>query len=271
MKTLEGYTICYDGVCPMCNLYTRTFVRSGMLDAQGRETYQQLPEPLARHIDRERAVNEIALVNRQTGEVRYGIDSLFAVIGHSFPFLQPLFRQHAFHWLMTRAYRFISYNRRVIVPSALAGEDGDQPAFHRTYRIAYLLVSWLITAWILSGYTELLEPLLPGSRFYREFLICGGQVIWQGCLIRAVRRERSWDYLGNMMTVSLAGGLALLPGLLLGSWLQAPYLFAAYFVLVAGCMFLEHGRRMRLLGLGWGMTISWVLYRILLLILILFI
>ena len=269
MKTLKGYTICYDGVCPMCSLYTGVFVRSGMLDEEGRVTYQQLPGDLARHIDRQRAVNEIALVDRQTGEVKYGIDSLFAIIGHSYPALARLFRYRAFHWLMDKAYRFVSYNRRVIVPSSLDGKPEDQPAFRRTYRLAYLLVSWLITAWILTGYSRILEPLLPASRFYREFLICGGQLLWQGLIIAQVQRGRTWDYLGNMMTVSFAGGLALLPGLLAARWLEAPGLFAGYFLLVAGCMFLEHIRRMRLLGLGWTMSLTWVLYRVIILTLIL--
>ena len=117
MKTLKDHTIFYDAVCPMCNAYTNAFVRSGMLDREGRGTYQQLPAAYAGKIDLQRAVNEIALINRQTGEVHYGIDSMFLVIGHSFPFLQPFFRNRLCAWLANKIYRFISYNRRVIMRS----------------------------------------------------------------------------------------------------------------------------------------------------------
>jgi hypothetical protein len=37
----------------------------------------------------------------------------------------------------------------------------------------------------------------------------------------------------------------------------------------AGLMFLEHIRRTKLLGLGWVLTVTWVTYRIILLVLIL--
>ncbi|WP_432328601.1 hypothetical protein ACRQ5D_07165 [Mucilaginibacter sp. P25] len=38
---------------------------------------------------------------------------------------------------------------------------------------------------------------------------------------------------------------------------------------VAGLMLLEHIRRTKLLGLGWVLTVTWVTYRIVLLLLIL--
>jgi hypothetical protein len=88
MKTLAGYTILYDAECPMCNLYSKAFVKTGMLDNSGRVPYQQMPANVCPYVDRQRAVNEIALVNSQTGEVNYGIRSLFKVIGNSFPVLE---------------------------------------------------------------------------------------------------------------------------------------------------------------------------------------
>jgi hypothetical protein len=48
-----------------------------------------------------------------------------------------------------------------------------------------------------------------------------------------------------------------------------PLVYTLYFMAVAGLMFLEHIRRTKLLGLGWVLTITWVTYRIVLLLLIL--
>ena len=88
MKTLKDHTILYDEVCPLCNAYTGAFVRTGLLDPDGRAPYQQLPATTT--IDRTRAADEIALVNKRTGEVHYGIQSLFLIIGHAFAWEKKL-------------------------------------------------------------------------------------------------------------------------------------------------------------------------------------
>ena len=63
MKTLKDHVILYDAECPMCKVYTHAFTTSGMLDKTGRAPYQQIPESACPVVDRQRAVNEIALVN----------------------------------------------------------------------------------------------------------------------------------------------------------------------------------------------------------------
>lgn len=266
MKTLKNHTILYDEVCPMCNLYTKAFVQSGMLDKEGRLPYHELPENYC--IDRSRAVDEIALVNRETGAVHYGVDSLMMIIGTSLPFLKPLFRNRVFVWLIRRFYRFISFNRRVIMPPANA-QPGTDPSFHKGYRIAYIVFAWLVTAFILHHYSRLMVGLVPAGGFYRELLVCGGQLIWQGVVISQTNPGRAWNYLGTMMTVSLAGALALLPALLAGHFTGAhPYIFTGWFLVVAGLMLLEHIRRVNILKLNKGLSVSWVLYRVSLLFII---
>lgn len=271
MKTLKDHTIFYDAACPMCNLYTKAFVKSGMLDENGRGTYQCLPEHLEPLIDREKAVNEIALVNKKNGQVFYGIDSMFLVIGNSLPELRPLFRWKPFHWFAARVYKFISYNRRQIIP-AQHDAVGEAPAFNIKYRSFYLVFTWLVTAFVLNRYSIFLQPLLGQSGFYREFLICGGQMVWQGVLIRLISPQQTWNYLGNMMTVSFAGALLLIPLILAAPFMNIPaYCYAGYFFVVAGCMLLEHVRRMKLLGISWKMSATWILYRVLILLIILYV
>jgi hypothetical protein len=262
MKTLAGYTILYDAECPMCNLYSKAFVKTGMLDNSGRVPYQQMPANVCPYVDRQRAVNEIALVNSQTGEVNYGIRSLFKVIGNSFPVFSPLFGFKPFVWLMSKVYAFISYNRKVIIP-AKASPDSIQPTFSLFWRLAYLLFTWLMVGFILTRYAHCLTGMVPVGNAYREYLICGGQVIFQGMATIALSKPKKWDYLGNMMTISFAGALLLLPMLLLNRLLPIPAIInTAYFLGVAGLMLLEHIRRTKLLELGWALTISWVMYRI---------
>ena len=66
--------------------------KSGMLDECGRTPFRTLDPKIEKFIDRKRACNEIALVNKENGFVLYGTESLFAIIGNSFPLFKGLFR-----------------------------------------------------------------------------------------------------------------------------------------------------------------------------------
>jgi len=268
MDTLKNYLILYDAGCPMCSIYTKAFVNTGLLEQNGRASYQETPEAACPLVDRQRAVNEIALVNQTTGEVTYGVQSLFKVFGVAVPFLQPLFGFKPFVWLASKAYAFISYNRRVIIPAA-SEQYAYQPTFKLKYRVAYLLFTWALTACILTKYVHLMYGLLPVGTGYREYLICGGQIFFQGAVVTIIAPTKKWAYLGNMMTISFAGALLLLPGLLIAALVNlSPLFYVCYFMGVAGLMFLEHIRRTKLLQLGWFLTISWACYRLLVLLLI---
>jgi hypothetical protein len=267
MKALKNHIILYDADCPMCTLYTKAFTKTGMLDVNGRAPYQEMAT--CPYVDMRRAVNEIALVNTETGEVNYGIKSLFKVIGNSAPVFKPLFAFAPFVWLMSKVYAFISYNRRVIIPADTMEHD-LQPTFKLRYRVAYLLFTWLVVGLVLTQYADLLTPFVPLGNHYREYAICGGQIIFQGIIVSFLAPVKRWNYLGNMMTISLVGALALVPIEVVSDLVHLwPIVYPAYFMLVAGLMLLEHIRRSKLLHIGWLMSITWVVYRIIILAIIL--
>jgi len=271
MRTLKNHIILFDAECPMCKLYTQAFVKTQMLDANGRASYQQIPEVACPYIDRQRAANEIALLNTETGEVNYGITSLFKVLGHAFPVFKPLFAFVPFQWFMSKVYAFISYNRRVIVPANQQQEKvAYQPQFQLHYRLVYLAFTWIFTGFILSNYGQMLNAYIPGASWSREYLICGGQIFFQGAVVFFLNREKLWQYLGNMMTISFAGALLLTPLLVLHHFFSIPAIISViYFLAVAGLMLLEHIRRLKLIEANHFLSISWVTYRILILLLIL--
>ncbi|RYY90014.1 MAG: DUF393 domain-containing protein [Chitinophagaceae bacterium] len=262
MKTLKEHIILYDAVCPLCRLYTGAFVKGRFLDEQGRAPYQELRADSCPGLDRARAVNEIALVDRRSGTITYGVDSLFKILSHRWPALRPLFRCGPFAWLVQKLYSLVSYNRRVIMPAAGEGA-GTPPSFHRGWRAAWMATCWLLTSIILQNYSARLEGVIPGGAPWREWAVCGGQLLWQGALACVVARTKTWEYLGTMMTVSLAGaiGLALLAALqdILG--LADPVIAAGCFCTVAGLILAEHQRRCRILELPGTMTAGWILYR----------
>lgn len=314
MKTLEKYTMVYDADCPLCMAYTNAFVSSKMLDKEGRIPYQQVGGEFVPGMDAERAKNEIALVNRENGQVTYGLESLLTVLEYRNRWIGKIARLQPLNFLIQKFYNFISYNRKVIIPAPLCGSGGvaisdtahsrsggvavrdptqprslagiesHQPRFDCTptfklkYRLAYIVVMWLLTSLTLVAYSKLLGDLIPATNFFREFLICGGQVVFQACVVgilipthARLDGKKLMDYLGNMMTVSIYGALLLLPALLLGTIFPAipEAVFLAYFMLVVGVMLYEHERRMKLLELGWWPSVSWILYRLIALAIIL--
>ena len=258
MKTLENHVILYDAECPMCGLYSKAFVRMGMLSIEGRQTYQHMPKEICPLVDQQRAVNEIALVDTETGEVSYGIKSLFKVIGHAIPVFNPLFSFDPFIWIMTRVYAFISYNRRVIIPANDLKSHTMKPTFSLKFRLAYLVFTWLVSGLIFTGYIQLISPLGSIDFGLRGYFVIGLQMLVQGVLLGFFSPAKLWDYLGNMMTISLAGALLLLPILLLKSITYISVNVAIFYIVLVGSLMLcEHIRRSRMLELTGVLTISW--------------
>jgi hypothetical protein len=63
------------------------------------------------------------------------------------------------------------------------------------------------------------------------------------------------------MTISFAGALLLLPMLAIAPLLHpSPAISAGYALGIAGIILMEHIRRSKLLSLGRGLTITWILY-----------
>lgn len=269
MKLLKDHVLLFDAQCPLCTTYSNAFVKAGMLGAKGREAYQAASPETCMYIDKDKARNEIALVDKTNGTVYYGIDSIFKLLSNRYPFLDTLFQFPLFHWSMKKVYAFISYNRKVILPSRNA-EDTCIPDLHINYRIGYLLFTWILSSLILTNYATYLRGVIPASNFYREFVICGGQIIFQALVIQLFVKKKLWDYLGNMMTVSFAASLVLF--LIMGAGklfsFTNPIAYTIIFLTIAGCMLFEHIRRMKRLGLNLLPSFTWLLYRIIVLIML---
>src|SRR5690349_11524773 len=116
---------------------------------------------------------------------------------------------------------------------------------HLTYRLIYIFLVWLTTSLFLNLYSAFLVTLVPRSNFYREFLICGGQIAFQSVTILIIGKEKLSSYLINMMSVSLIGTILLVPALIAGTLglITAPYFFLGYFLIIVGIMLLIHWRR----------------------------
>ncbi len=117
MKTLANHLLLFDAECPVCDAFSKAVVNKGMINSDGRKAYQQeLDAQTCPLVDRQRAINEIALINLDTGEVSYGAESILRLYAAEYPVLKKILTFGPLMWILNKLYAFISLNRRVILP-----------------------------------------------------------------------------------------------------------------------------------------------------------
>lgn len=262
---LKNHKLLIDKDCPMCRLYSKPIVKLGLAEQTCVISYQSEEAGLYTNVDHDRARNEIALLDRTTGEATYGLASLIKIITPRFPRVQTLLHHPILFKPLTILYRFISYNRKVIAPAKPRPNSREcTPDFHLGYRWAYIIFVALATAFIVNNFTAQLFPHFGWPHnLTTELVICFGQVTWQALAAHLIIGKDRINYLGNMSTVSMMGALLLLPiTLFLTLVTVSVYVKLVLFFSVIGFMFFEHIRRCHLLGISSWMTVSWVAYRI---------
>ncbi len=270
MRTLNNNVILYDEDCPLCQVYTSGFLKTNMLDQNGRKPFHKISNDEEEFIDINRASNEIALVDTETKTVTYGIDSLLKVLGHSFPWIEKIGHFKPVKYGLKKLYSFISYNRKVIIPNTPSNETRLQcvPSFNVKYRLLYILFASLVTLLVLFNFSESMS-LLPKFSTGRETVLILGQIVFQSLFLINYNKKDRLNYIGNLMTVSLMGSLLLIPLLLVNSVINlSEWLLLIGFGSVVIIMFLEHYRRVKLLQLPNYLSYTWVFFRILVLIII---
>lgn len=260
-----------DKNCPMCHIYGKCFTKLKWIDTDTVAYYQTIHATYTNSIDMERAKSEIALHEIKNNKTYYGIDSIIRIAGYNRPYITSILNWRPVYQLLSYFYAFISYNRKVIVPSSrIEGERDCSPSIHRGYRSAYIVLVAFITGMILNTYLAPITDYIGlGTNPYREYIICFGQVGWQLNVIHCLHKKLTLDYLGNMSTVSLVGGLLLLPIVLISQFVIIPlWICIVWFAMVVCYMLAEHIRRCRILGITILMSFSWIFYRMVALLLL---
>ena len=140
------------------------------------------------------------------------------------------------------------------------------------YTIGFVIISAVFTSTVLLYYSYLLHGVVPQSNLIREYIICFGQIGFQGVLLIFGKQKADPIvlYLKQMMTVSLIGGLLLIPLLIVAHYVQInPIICLAYFFAVVIFMFFNHKLRIKNINAPWWLTYTWVLYRFIVLLFIL--
>lgn len=140
-----------------------------------------------------------------------------------------------------------------------------------SYQWIYILFATTISTIVLFYYAKELPELIPNDNLTKEMIMCSGQLLWQGSIVLIFIKRKIHNYLYQMITVSLLGSLALIPMILVyRQTLIGIEIKIFLFLLVVCAMIIEHARRVKKLGLPSYLTVTWIVYRILWLPLLLF-
>jgi hypothetical protein len=267
MKTSTGQVLIYDQHCPFCNWYTGLFIRTGFLPETGRIPYGSVADNVDWHFNRELARNKIALVDRETSTVHYGIDSLLIVLGNRLPLVRKIGMLKPAHFLLERLYGFISYNRKVIAPSDCNVACACVPQRSVFRRISFIVLCALLVNLVTGLYFTLQLGDFYAAGINTDLIFFGLQLLFQWVFFRLLKQRNFYDYAGNVSFVSALGALLLLGFHWLLNALQAfgistDLLQPLCFGVVHAFMFYEHNRRLKLLHITPLLSLTWILFRI---------
>ena len=140
----------YDDACPLCVAYTKGFVRAGLLEPENRKAFSVTDKIFLNKINIERGINEIPLIDPDNNKVYYGIDALLEILGRKIPFIKTVGNFKPIKWFLLKLYKFISYNRKVIVAAKPIQNGFDcSPDFNVRYRLLFLSVFFIFNTLML--------------------------------------------------------------------------------------------------------------------------
>ncbi|RYF87722.1 MAG: DUF393 domain-containing protein [Chitinophagaceae bacterium] len=206
-------TIIYDDGCPLCQAYTAGFVQAGILTKEGRKNFNNADAGIMALVDPDRCHNEIPLVDSNTNQVWYGVDSLLELLGSRAPFIKKFGNLPLVNWLLRKLYNFISYNRKVIVGTLSAGGYDCSPRFSIKYRLAFIISLFLLnSALLISFYHSILHKSILNGTSLNEVLAVHFMLalihlviaVWLGA-------KKGIEYFGQVTVWATTASLLLLP------------------------------------------------------------
>jgi len=238
MKNIEvssDKTLLYDSDCPMCRMYTGAFVRMGLLKPENRIAFNTLADDtFGGKMDAVRSKNEIPLVDTRGGQTLYGTDAMIEVLASRWPMFRTFQTNAVLRFLSKKAYAFVSYNRKIIIPARrnMPGVDCS-PSVNVRWRRAFIVIAFM------AG-TLLLRQPFSKNTWTLFMMLFAMQSIAAGMV-----SKKEWlNYTGNLAMIWL------LQGALAAAVFGAMHQFADAYVLLPGTFALvwfEHLRRTRLL------------------------
>ncbi|MGZ8552860.1 MAG: DCC1-like thiol-disulfide oxidoreductase family protein [Chitinophagaceae bacterium] len=249
---MKNKILIYDDNCPLCTWYSSLFVSLGLLPTEGRIPFSTLEPPLIDFIDLDKSRNEIPLLDTQSGKVWYGIDALLEILGQSAGFIKTTGKIKPINWFLKKLYKFISYNRNVIVAKKCSTGSLDcSPDMDYKYRIVFMIVFLVFNSLMLFP----LHPVVFSSAFdslisTKQLQLAHFGLVLINCLLALnFNKLKAIEYLGQINMLALITVLLLLP-LLLVHYFISPIVWFSFIYMGATAIiiFKEYLRRMEYIG-----------------------
>lgn len=246
---MENKILVYDDNCPLCACYSLLFVRCGLLPANGRKPFSAIAPELLEMIDFDRSRHEIPLIDISTRKTLYGIDALLELLAQKISIIKTIGQWTPVHYLLKKLYKFISYNRKVIVAVACGqGKIDCAPDINYFYRYAFIVFFFLMNALLLSPLHTVLMKAMPAANITlpQILLSYAAIMLFNGALAATLKKQSAVALLGQATMLSLLALLLVLPlrmVYLLAPSIPVAFLYA-YLFAVAAFIAREYIRRM---------------------------
>jgi predicted DCC family thiol-disulfide oxidoreductase YuxK len=245
--------IIYDDSCPLCSAYTSTFVKTGLIDKDSRKNFSTITPELLQQIDIKRAVNEIPVIDTATKQVWYGIDALLEILQQKIPFAKPIGNIRAIKWLLQKLYKFISYNRRVIVAAKTTpGYFDCPPDFNIRYRFTFMAIFLAVNTSLLFLLQQyVLAASIFSSTGTLQLQLAHASLVFINILIASqLNKKDGFEYLGQINMLALIVMLLTVPLILLNRYatVHNSQLNSFYLGIITLFAVQEYTRRMKFIG-----------------------
>jgi hypothetical protein len=261
-------TLIYDQDCPLCVWYTNQFIKLGILIEEERLPYFRAIQNPSLNFDHELAQNKIAFVKAEKNETVYGIDSLLAVLGSRWKWIEFIGSLPGINAFLKLLYLLISLNRKVIAPVNCNDSIACSPTKNWFWRLTFIgLIALFLSFTVTHYFTVHLQDFFIGDKRYGDLLYFLFQFVFQGLFFWMLKQRNFYDYIGQVAFVSFLGGLLLgffdLGLMFLNSFgLETELLVGVCYGIVYLFMVYEHARRIKILGFSGWLTITWIAYRL---------
>jgi hypothetical protein len=210
----HNQVLLYDDYCPLCSWYSGLFVKYGLLQSENRVAFSTADLEVLTAIDIEKAKDEIPLFDKDKRTTLYGIDSLLEILSWKLPLVKKVGTIKPLNWLLRKFYKFISYNRKVIVAKKCGNGVFDcSPYFSFRYRVLFMLVFFIFNTLMLI---PLHEQFFSKLSFYHlslaQLQLAHLGLVVSNCMIAAfLGSKNAVEYLGQVNMLALISILWLLP------------------------------------------------------------
>jgi predicted DCC family thiol-disulfide oxidoreductase YuxK len=142
----------YDGDCPMCRTFSELARWRWLVGDAGTMRHDAFEGEEAARLEAAGIRNELAVLDRTTGEIRSGYDGIVWLLQEGrVPWLAALLAFPPVRWLLRHDYRLVAYNRRILAPPRRRAACACDPDLHRGYRWAFIVAALLWTGLIAAA------------------------------------------------------------------------------------------------------------------------